>query len=352
LKKNGKVGSLKSSNQLKIGLLGLAISLIAVYFIAAQLNDELFIQAWQTARYVYLLPCVILLLAGLVTRALRWQVLLDGDIPLGRSFSIMNVAYLVNGILPLRIGEVARVYLASRIKKPIPFPKTTGTIVVERLLDLLSVVVMALLAITLGAQSDELKAASTVAAVIAVTGFAILILFASRRQWAKWLFNFGVRMLPFLKRFPILEEWFDQFLDGLMPLARPRALSQAIFWTVISWLFSIGAGYVLMFAFFDRASIAATMLYIAAAAFAIALPAVPGNIGTYEASILLALYAMGYEQSDTAVAFAVMVHAVNVIVHSATGVLGFIREGISLTQLSQGVRQMQQPTTEMGLLEP
>ena len=94
------------------------------------------------------------------------------------------------------------------------------------------------------------------------------------------------------------------------------------------------------------------MLYIAAAAFAIALPAVPGNIGTYEASILLALSAMGYEQSDTAVAFAVMVHAVNVIVHSATGVLGFIREGISLTQLSQGVRQMQHPTTEMGLLEP
>jgi uncharacterized membrane protein YbhN (UPF0104 family) len=99
------------------------------------------------------------------------------------------------------------------------------------------------------------------------------------------------------------------------------------------------AGYVLMYAFFDEASLAATMLYIAAAAFAIALPAVPGNLGTYEASILLALTAMGYEQSSSAIAFAVMVHAVNVFVHATTGVFGFIQEGISLTQLSQGVRQ-------------
>lgn len=340
---------MKLSNRLKIGLLGSVVSLVAVYFIATQLNDELFIQAWQTAQYGYLLPCVILLLAGLVTRALRWQVLLAGDIPLGRAFSIMNVAYLVNGILPLRIGEVARVYLASRIEKPIRFPKTTGTIIVERLLDLLSVVVMALLAIALGARSDELKAASGFAAVVALGGFSVLVLFASHRQWAKVIFNLAVRIVPFLKRFPVLEIWFDQFLDGLMPLARPRALSQAIFWTAVSWIFSVAAGYVLMFAFFERASVAATMLYIAAAAFAIALPAVPGNIGTYEASILLALYAMGYEQSDTAIAFAVMVHAVNLIVHSITGVLGFIQEGISLTQLSQGVRQMQHTTSEIGL---
>jgi glycosyltransferase 2 family protein len=340
---------LKLANHLKIGLLSLAVSLLTIYFIAAKLDNELFIRAWRTAHYAYLLPSVVLLLLGLVTRALRWQVLLDNALSFVRAFSIMNVAYLVNGILPLRIGEVARVYLASRVEQPLPFPKTTGTIIVERLLDLLSVVVMALLAIALGAQSDELQTASGFASVIALLGFSVLVLFASRRVWAKGCFKFAVRMLPFLERFPVLEKWFDQFLDGLMPLTHPRALSQALFWTALSWAFSIGAGYVLMFAFFDQASIAATMLYIAAAAFAIAVPAVPGNIGTYEASILLALFALGYEQSDNAVAFAVMVHAVNVIVHSAMGVLGFIHEGISLSQLTQGVRQMQRTTTEIGL---
>lgn len=97
-----------------------------------------------------------------------------------------------------------------------------------------------------------------------------------------------------------------------------------------------------MFAFFEQGDLTATMLYIAAAAFAVALPAVPGNIGTYEASILLALVALGYQQSDTAIAFAITVHAVNVFVHASTGVVGFMREGISLNQLRTGVQQMQQ----------
>jgi glycosyltransferase 2 family protein len=342
---------LKLSNRLKIGLLGVAVSLLALYFIAVQVDFELFLEAWRSARYVYLLPCVAFLLAGLVTRALRWRVLLNGDLPLARAFSIMNVAYLVNGILPLRIGEFARVYLAARVRKPVPIPKTTGTIIVERILDLLSVVMMALIAIAFGAQSDELKTASGIAAVIAIIGFSVLVSFAIRREWAMGLLRLMMRIVPFLKRYPVLEEWLEQFLDGLLPLARFNTLAQTLFWTVISWMFSIAAGYVLMFAFFEQASATTTMLYIAAAAFAIALPAVPGNIGTYEASILLALYAMGYEQSEVAVAFAVMVHAVNVVVHSITGAIGFVQEGISLTQLSEGVQQMQETTTEVGLLD-
>lgn len=335
------------SNRVKVGLLGIFVSLLALYFIVTQLNFELFWQALTTANYWYLLPCMIFLLLGLVTRALRWRVLLNDALPLRRTFSIMNVAYLVNGVLPLRIGEVARVYLVSRTHESIPMPTTMSTIIVERLLDLLTIVVMVLLALMMGSIPDELRAASVVAAIAAIVGFTILVFLASRRDWAKRVFHFVLQHIPFLKRMIVLESWFEQFLDGLMPLTKPRALFLAFSWTGISWTFSTLAGYVLMFAFFEEASLAATMLYIAAAAFAIALPAVPGNVGTYEASILLALTAMGYEQSNAAIAFAVMVHAVNVFVHVTTGVVGFIQEGISLGQLSQEVQQLQQ-TREVG----
>lgn len=336
------------SKRLKLGLLGTFVSLLALYFIVSQLNLELLWQAFTTANYWYLLPCMLLLLLGLLTRALRWRILLNDALPLSRAFSIMNVAYLVNGVLPLRIGELARVYLVSRSKKPIPIPTTTSTIIVERLLDLLAIVVMVLLALIMGSVPDEIRAVSGIAAVSAIVGFAILVFLASRRDWAKDVFRFLLQRIPFLRRFIVLESWFEQFLDGLIPITKPQALFGAVAWTGISWAVSTSAGYVLMFAFFEKASLAATMLYIAAAAFAIAVPAVPGNLGTYEASILLALTAMGYEQSNTAIAFAVMVHAVNVFVHASTGVLGFIQEGISLSQLSQGVQQMQQTITELG----
>jgi uncharacterized membrane protein YbhN (UPF0104 family) len=143
-----------------------------------------------------------------------------------------------------------------------------------------------------------------------------------------------------LQRFH-LNQWLDQFLDGLAPLARIQSLLQIVILSALSWGLSAIAGYILMFAFFEQGDWVATALYIAAAAFAIAVPAVVLNVGTYEASILLALSALGYEQSETVLAFAVMVHAVNVLVHASTGASGMIQEGVSLEQLRSGVRRMQ-----------
>ncbi|MEO1166070.1 MAG: lysylphosphatidylglycerol synthase transmembrane domain-containing protein, partial [Chloroflexota bacterium] len=259
--------------------------------------------------------------------------------------------YLVNGVLPFRIGEVARVYLVSRTKNAIPVFETTSTIIVERLLDLLAIAVMVLLALALGPVPPEIQTASIAATVAALVGFAVLIALANWRDHSAKLVQRILTVMPFIseKLAERLHAWFVQFLDGLLPLTKPSMLLLAVGWTAISWAVSIAAGYVLMFAFFEQGSLAATMLYIAAAAFAIALPAVPGNLGTYEGSILLALVFMGYDQTSTAVAFAVMVHAVNVFVHASTGVLGFIQEGISWQQLSQGVRNMQHTNTEAGM---
>lgn len=331
--------------RLRVGLLGLLVSLGAIYFIASQVDVAQLKDAVVGARYVYVMPTVVFLLLGLLTRAFRWQVLLSGDLPLWRTFSIMNVAYLVNGVLPLRMGEVARIYLATRATPPVPPMKTASTIVVERLLDLLAVVLMVVLALAGGSVPDLIRASAVFSGVAATVGFIVMLALASRRELARRLLSTVLRWIgrentPLAMR---LRKWQDHFLDGLQPLTQPKALVAALVWTAVSWGFSAVAGYILMFTFYEQANWAATLLYIAAAAFAIAVPAVPGNLGPYEGSIILAIGAMGYAQpAGTAAAFAVLVHGVNLIVHAATGVLGFIQEGISLGQLSQGVQEMRQ----------
>lgn len=330
----------------RIGLLGLLVSLLAVIFIATQVNVTALANALEHARYAYLLPAFGLLLVGLVARALRWQVLLNGRLPLLRAFNIMNVAYLVNGILPLRIGEVARVYLATQVKPPVPVFQTASTIIVERLLDLLAVVLLLAGALVAGPVPDELRAAAAVAGPAALVGFLALVFLSWQRGLALRLLAAVVGRFDktgeevdkpsFARR---LSAWFVQFLDGLLPLTNPRALFLAFGWTAASWVLSVVAGYILMYAFYPAASWAATCLYIAAASFSIAVPAVPGNVGTYEGSILLALGAAGYgEPLEVAVAFALVVHGVNLAVHVSTGIIGFIQEGVSLGQLSQGVQ--------------
>lgn len=325
---------------IRYGLIGLVASVAAIFFISTQLNLDNFQDTWTDVRYIYLVPTIIFLLLGLVARAVRWRILLSDGLPLYRAFSILNVAYLINGFIPFRIGELARAYLASRAEPPVPIMKSVSTIIVERLLDLLAVVLMIAIALAMGPVPEWLRIAGFTSGVVAFLGFLTLVFLSRKRSLAHGILDWVTNHFKILGRFNV-KQLLDHFLDGLLPLAQTRTLILALVWNAISWGLSVLAGYVLMFAFYDDASWVVTCLYIAAAAFSIAVPAVPGNVGTYEAAILLALGALNYgDPENVALAFALTVHAVNVGVHALTGVVGFIQEGVTLDQLSQGVRQV------------
>jgi uncharacterized protein (TIRG00374 family) len=335
-----------TTNRLKrwhIGLLGAIISILAIYFIVRQIDLNALVHALTQARYIYVIPSLALLIAGLLTRAVRWRVLLSDGLPLNRAFSISNVAYLANGVLPLRMGEVVRAYLATRSDPPVPVFKSASTIIVERLLDMLAVTVLLGLALAGGVLPAELRAAAAFAVPVAVFGFLVLVFLSSQRALTHRILAWVVGRLPVKQSAQSLSTWLDHFLDGLAPLTQPPALLLTLFWTGVSWGFSVAAGYILMLAFFEQASWVATCLFIAAASLVIAIPAVPGSIGPYELSILLALGAVGYgEPRDSATAFALVVHGLNLGLYAIMGLIGFIQEGISLGQLSRGVQEMRQ----------
>jgi hypothetical protein len=116
---------------------------------------------------------------------------------LGRAFRILNVSYLVNGVLPLRLGEVARVYLATRAEPPVRLFTSASTVIVERLLDLLAVLILlgAALAIspTLPA---EYRTAGFAGALTLSAGFAVLVVLANQRNLAHRLFGLVERAVP------------------------------------------------------------------------------------------------------------------------------------------------------------
>lgn len=332
-------------------LLGAFGSTIAILFMIVQMGDLSQLgDALAAARYIYLVPAAALIAVGLGCRAVRWRVLLSGGLPLKRAFSILNVAYLVNGVLPLRIGEVARAYLATRADPPVPFFKSASTIIVERLLDLLAVLIILLLAVSAAPLPDAIRAAALTFAPLAIVGFGCMVAFAQRRDLLLRLVRWLSTRIGLLRRIDA-EALTGQFLDGLLPLARVSTFTLTIVWTAISWAISIATGYILMYAFYDAPSLSATLLFTAAASFAVAVPAVPGNVGPYEASIVLALSAMGLaEPLATAVGFALIVHFVNLSVNAVLGVLGFVQEGITLQQLSAGVRDLQATPPETAAM--
>ena len=336
---------MKLSKYWRAGLLGVVASLLAIYFIASQMKDVgLMWSALRSADYGWVLVSMGVIVIGLFARGGRWRALLSGALPFWRAFSITNVSYLINNVLPLRVGELARAYLATQAHPPVPVMKSVGTIVVERLVDVLAVLIILALALSAGPLPSELRATATFFVLVVVIGFAILLILASQRRRTLIVAQRVIAHLTPLHHWNVLG-WLEHFLDGLKPLTQPAELAQVLLLTAASWVCSLLSGYVLMIAFFGHADWATTCLFSAAASLAVAVPAVPGNLGTYEVSILLALRAMGFgDPPATAAAFAVAVHAVNLLVNSSLGVYGFIQEGVSLDQLSHGVREMKTPS--------
>lgn len=318
-------------------------STIALLLIS-RVDLEALLSTLRSADYRYLLPSLLFFMLGLVTRALRWQALLRGQLPLRRAFNIMNIAYLANGVLPLRMGEVARLFLTSRANKQIPFMQTGGTILVERLLDVLGVALLAMIAMAVAPVSAELQRTGILGAIFSVSGFAVLVGAARWRESAEEIIGRIVNILP-LPGGQKLDKLARDFLDGLQPILEFAPFTHALVWTAISWLLSVFTNYVLMLAFFDQGDWVAIILSIASASFAIAIPLVPGNLGTYEISIVVAFTLLGHNQMDKITAFALAVHAQNILVNVVTGGIGLVFEGISLTQLRSHVQSLDQPST-------
>ncbi len=322
-------------------LLGLAVSIIALVYLFRRdlggVRDEL-----ASARYWTVLPVMAISLLGLWLRSIRWRVLLNGRLSPGESFHILNISYFVNGVLPLRVGELARAVLALRADPPVPVLTSISTVVVERLLDTLAVFGLVGITIALLPTGLEIGLVGIALGVGAIIGVIVLAVFAARPPWAHAVLRGVGRVIRFLDT-PRLHAWMDDLLEGILPLASPRLLLLSVWWTVAAWFTSVAAGYVMLYAIFDHPTWTASMAMIALASFVVAVPAVPGNLGPFEAAIAFGLAAAGLvaEASDApSVALALLLHAVNLGTYILAGLAGLWALDVSLGEVTRAAQNL------------
>lgn len=296
------------------------------------------------ANYIYLVPTGLLLLVSLITRAIRWHILLDQRVSLWHSFHIMNIGYFLSSVLPLRLGDFARAYMTTRLDEPVPAFATMSTIVIERLLDLLALVAMIGLMLVLLDVPLAVTQAGVFVAFAALSGGIVLAVLAARPAIAFWILKHVLRRMPVLERFS-LEERLQHFIDGIKPMAVPHVAVGALFWSGVSWLGSLSAGYVLLFFLFDEPTFAATVSLIVLATMSVALPAVPGNLGPFEGAVVGGLWIGGMITSASppenapAVATGVVLHALTLGLYSILGIIGLSAEQASMRQVTSGARE-------------
>jgi uncharacterized protein (TIRG00374 family) len=267
---------------------------------------------------------------GMWTRGYRWYGLLDFKIPFLRAAHILNVGFFLN-LLPLRAGEVVRALLATQAGVPVMTAATS--VIVERMLDTLLVVLALVIAIPrLPNVPDGIIGPTNLFGVAVVSAFVVLIFFSRFPDIGHRVLEVIERFLPFLKRLG-LNRLFDHVLDGLKPLTHWRSAAHAILWTLIAWAISLFTLYCLVRALrFEGDQMLLSVTGLALTSFSIAIPVSVAGLGPFQAALLVAGQAMGAPDAQS-LSLGFLFHGVNILGYVVWGVVGLLTMGLSVGEL-------------------
>lgn len=277
----------KIKSLLKV-ILPLAVGFFFVYlsYNSTSEEDRILIYSYiQKADLRFVMLSVFFGILSHLSRAYRWKYLLS---PLGYQPRFINsvlavlIAYIANLGIP-RSGEILRATTLSSYEK-IPFEKTFGTIVAERLVDLL--ILMGFVVTALVLQFDiiwSILSEKKISTVQIVIGLAFVII---GYVTLKKLFTLSQN--PLIIR---IKNFFLGLAEGIMSLKNMPNKGRFIGHTLFIWLMYLAMFYVVKWTVSETASLGMNAILPAFVVGGLAISATNGGIGIYPFSVALVLAA-------------------------------------------------------------
>ncbi len=327
------------------GLLGLVVSLALLYWTLHDIDTQQVFQYVRGARIDYLLLGMLAATVTLPLRAVRWRHTLrpaERELPYPALFHATAIGIMANNLLPARTGELARAY-SIRTLAHAPFSTAVSSIVIERVFDVIGILVLLAGAVFLGGLSPDtavggVSLTSIVLGTLVILSVAlaalILIVFlpAAGRAVVERLCR---RLLPHSIAQRVLGT-IDGLLGGLSTLKSPGRSFVVGVWSLVIWALNGLAIWLGLAAFGIDIGWSGPLVLQAVIALGIALPSSPGFFGPFEAAVRIGLAPYGIG-ADLAVSFAVPFHLVTYFVPvSAIGIWSLMRSRLHLSDLPRG----------------
>jgi len=313
------------------------------------------------ARPGWLLFALAASFANLAIRAYRWQYLLE---PLGRpdfgpAMRATAVGFAANAVLPARAGEVIRPYFLARTQRrtvggATMKMNTTGafaTIIVERLLDVLTVILLLVFYVFVFGQSLArthpsaflaLEWAAASAATAAVAGLVVLFVMAGSPERLRILVEKVTRLLP-SSMATAVAQLAEKFAHGLGVVRQPSRLAISLVLSVPLWL-TIAAGvWGVAVAFGIAVPFTGGFLIVALLALGVAVPT-PGAVGGFHAAFRYGATTFFDARDEAAVGAAIVAHLFSIGPSLLLGLVFAAQEGLSVA----GIRHLADEVEQGG----
>jgi uncharacterized protein (TIRG00374 family) len=201
-------------------IIALVLPLALILLIAVTVGnfnfDEL-LRSVANADLLLLAVAFVVYYLGFPLRGYRWTVLLRGTgarVGIRDSTEIIFISWLVNCLVPAKLGDVYRAYLL-RMNFAVSLSRTFGTVFIERVFDLFAIVLLGLAA---GFWSFRSGLSPEVQIVFGL-GVAIVVALAFGLFLVR---NFGSRIV---RRLPLpskIVEFYDRFEEGVFSIEARR----------------------------------------------------------------------------------------------------------------------------------
>jgi len=276
-------------------------------------------------NYFWIVASLFLGLLSHISRTIRWNLLIE---PLGRKPRILNtflavmVGYLMNLALP-RMGEISRCGVIARYEK-ISFTKLVGTVVLERLIDVLMLLVLlAIVVLTQFGQVLEFlnnnpevneKLQKVIYSPVLIGG---LLLFLA----VLWISRHKIRESSLMQK---AMGFVGQFVEGFRSIGKMKKKGLFIFHSVFIWVLYYLMMYVIFFSFgfTSHLGLLAGLTVFVLGSFGMVAP-VQGGIGAWHFMVIEGLALYGVDKADGKV-FALLAHGTSTLMLIVLGLIGLI----------------------------
>jgi uncharacterized protein (TIRG00374 family) len=287
-----------------------------------------------------LLLGMLLVAATYWVRAVRWHLMLTpiGPTRFRTTFRATVIGFAALAILPARAGDVLRPYLLAR-QEGLSVTATMATIVIERVLDLMAVLVLLAVYVFGFADTDtmssralrSIEVSAAVAAGLAALLMALLWTLASHPEQIGTLTLSATRVLPSAigRR---LASTASRFSSGLVVTRRPRQFLAAAVWSIPIWLLHAGEVWIVTRAFDMTLPLPGAFLLQSLLVIGVAVPT-PGGVGSFHEAYRFGMTTFFGASNASAVAAAIVLHAVSFAPVVLVGLLFMAQDGLTIGRL-------------------
>ena len=286
--------------------------LISVSFISYALKDFnyiLFLNSLKNANYGYIIFAILLLIFIIFLRAVRWNFLFIKELDINSLYKSQLIGYMGNNIFPLRLGELLKAYYLEK-KSKISKYEVLGTIILERVLDLVGLVLLFL--ILLNSSLFELIDPIYIKIIYSILIFTFVALLVSSRLNKVKNFKFKNKIFLIL----------NDIISGFSNINSSNFLLSILF-TLLIWVGYVIVVFLVQESMYLDLNFIQCVLILFLSSIVLMIPSMPGNIGTFEGAVVYTLLLFGIEDNF---GFAFILHAVSFIPYTLLGLYYLIKE--------------------------